>query len=222
MNMLTARKTKGYKGVGMEGPIATWYAKNTASALPEFRALAERIAGELDRGDWVLEIAPGPGYLAVELARAGLQASALDISRAFVRITAENAAKTGVAVDVQLGDAATMPFETDTFDFVVCRAAFKNFSNPVGALKEMRRVLRPAGRALIIDMRREASDGEIAEEVAKMRLGRVDAFITRGALRSLRRRAYTAPDFVRMIGEAGFSASAIAPSPIGFEIRLTK
>ena len=222
MNMLTARKTKGYKGVGMEGPIATWYAKNTASALPEFRALAERIAGELDRGDWVLEIAPGPGYLAVELARAGLQVSALDISRAFVRITAENAAKTGVAVDVQLGDAAAMPFETDTFDFVVCRAAFKNFSNPVGALKEMRRVLRPAGRALIIDMRREASDGEIAEEVAKMRLGRVDAFITRGALRSLRRRAYTAPDFVRMIGEAGFSASAIAPSPIGFEIRLTK
>ena len=222
MNMLTARKTKGYKGVGMEGPIATWYAKNTASALPEFRALAERIAGELDRGDWVLEIAPGPGYLAVELARAGLQVSALDISRAFVRITAENAAKTGVAVDVQLGDAATMPFETDTFDFVVCRAAFKNFSNPVGALKEMHRVLRPAGRALIIDMRREASDGEIADEVAKMRLGRVDAFITRGALRSLRRRAYTAPDFVRMIGEAGFSASAIAPSPIGFEIRLTK
>jgi ubiquinone/menaquinone biosynthesis C-methylase UbiE len=222
MNMLTARKTKGYKGVGMEGPIATWYAKNTASALPEFRALAERIAGELDRGDWVLEIAPGPGYLAVELARAGLQVSALDISRAFVRITAENAAKTGVAVDVQLGNAAAMPFETDTFDFVVCRAAFKNFSNPVGALKEMRRVLRPAGRALIIDMRREASDGEIADEVAKMRLGRVDAFITRGALRSLRRRAYTAPDFVRMIGEAGFSASAIAPSPIGFEIRLTK
>ncbi len=222
MNTLTARKTKGYKGVGMEGPIATWYAKNTASALPEFRELAGRIAGELDRGDWVLEIAPGPGYLAVELARAGLQVSALDISRAFVRITAENAARTGVAVDVQLGDAAAMPFETDTFDFVVCRAAFKNFSNPVGALKEMRRVLRPAGRALIIDMRREASNGEIAEEVAKMRLGRMDAFITRGALRSLRGRAYTAPDFVRMIGEAGFSASSIAPSPIGFEIRLTK
>lgn len=222
MNTQTARKAKAYKGVGMEGPIASWYAKNTASALPEFRELATRIAGELDRGDWVLEIAPGPGYLAVELARAGLQVSALDISRAFVRIAAENAAKTGVAVDVQLGDAAAMPFETDTFDFVVCRAAFKNFSNPVGALKEMRRVLRPAGRVLIIDMRREASNGEIADEVAKMRLGRMDAFITRGALRSLRGRAYTAPDFVRMIGEAGFSASSIAPSPIGFEIRLTK
>jgi ubiquinone/menaquinone biosynthesis C-methylase UbiE len=222
MNTLTARKPKPYKGVGMEGPIATWYAKNTASALPEFRELAGRIAGELDPGDWVLEVAPGPGYLAVELARAGLQVSALDISRAFVRIAAENAARTCVAVDVRQGDAAAMPFKAESFDFVVCRAAFKNFGDPVGALREMRRVLRPGGRALVIDMRREASDGEIADEVAKMRLGRMDAFITRGALRSLRGRAYTGPDFVRMIGEAGFSASSIASGAIGFEIKLTK
>jgi ubiquinone/menaquinone biosynthesis C-methylase UbiE len=222
MNSLSTRKAKPYKGVGMEGPLATWYAKNTAGALPEFRELARRIAGQLDLGDWVLEVAPGPGYLAVELARAGLQVSALDISRTFVRIAAENAARTGVAVDVRLGDAAAMPFETDAFDFVVCRAAFKNFSDPVGALKEIRRVLRPAGRALIIDMRREASDSEIAREVSKMRLGRMDALFTRGALRSLRGRAYTAPDFVRMIGEAGFCASSIAPSPIGFDISLTK
>jgi ubiquinone/menaquinone biosynthesis C-methylase UbiE len=222
MNPLSTRKAKPYKGVGMEGPLATWYAKNTAGALPEFRELARRIAGQLDLGDWVLEVAPGPGYLAVELARAGLQVSALDISRTFVRIAAENAARTGVAVDVRLGDAAAMPFETDAFDFVVCRAAFKNFSDPVGALKEIRRVLRPAGRALIIDMRREASNSEIAREVSKMRLGRMDALFTRGALRSLRGRAYTAPDFVRMIGEAGFCASSIAPSPIGFDISLTK
>jgi ubiquinone/menaquinone biosynthesis C-methylase UbiE len=86
----------------------------------------------------------------------------------------------------------------------------------------MRRVLRPGGRALIIDMRREASNGEIADEVAKMRLTGMDAFITRGALRSLRGRAYTAPDFVRMIAEAGFSASHIGAGAIGFEIQLTK
>jgi ubiquinone/menaquinone biosynthesis C-methylase UbiE len=222
MIMLTARKAKAYKGVGMEGPIAGWYAKNTASALPEFRALAARIAGELDPGDQVLEVAPGPGFLAVEMARLGLQVSAVDISRAFVRIARENAAKTGVAVEVRQGDAAAMPFAAESFDFVVRRAAFKNFSRPHEALGEMRRVLRPGGQALIIDMRREASNGEIAAEVAKMRLGRMDAFITRGALRSLRRRAYTAADFMRMIGEAGFCASHIAPGPIGFEIRLTK
>jgi len=222
MATATARKTKPYKGIGLEGPLATWYAKNTIGALPEFRAEAKAIAAGLDAGDWVLEIAPGPGYLAVELARVGLEVTGLDISRSFVRIANETAERAGVTVDFRCGDAAAMPFEAESFDFLVCRAAFKNFSDPVGALKEMRRVLRPGGRGLLIDMRRDASDGEIAEEVAKMRLGGVDAFITRGALRSLRRRAYARADFARMISEAAFSASEIRPGPIGFEIRLTK
>ena len=82
----SARKAKAFKGVGMEGPIASWYARNTASALPDMRRTAGEIAAALDAGDWVLEVAPGPGYLAVELARLGLTVSAVDISRAFVRI----------------------------------------------------------------------------------------------------------------------------------------
>jgi ubiquinone/menaquinone biosynthesis C-methylase UbiE len=222
MPTATARKSKPYKGIGLEGPLAAWYAKNTVGGLPEFRAEAREIAAGLDAGDWVLEIAPGPGYLAVELARLGLRVTGLDISRSFVRIAKENAGRAGVSVDFRHGDASSMPFEAETFDFLVCRAAFKNFSDPVGALKEMRRVLRPGGRGRLIDMRRDASDGEIAEEVAKMRLGGVGAFITRGALRSLRRRAYTNSDFARMISEAAFSDSEIRPGPIGFDIRLTK
>src|SRR5580698_4064314 len=96
--MLTqsARKAKAFKGVGMEGPIASWYAKNTASALPDMRRTAGEIAAGLDAGDWVLEVAPGPGYLAVELARLGLTVCAVDISRSFVRIGLENAARAGV------------------------------------------------------------------------------------------------------------------------------
>jgi ubiquinone/menaquinone biosynthesis C-methylase UbiE len=222
MSHATARKPKAYKGIGLEGPLATWYAKNTLGSLPAFRTRAREIADQLDPGDWVLEVAPGPGYLAIELARLGLTVSTLDISRAFVRIAAENAVRAGVKLDIRLGDAAHMPFADESFDFAVCCAAFKNFSDPVGALKQMRRVLRPGGRALLVDMRREASDGEIAAEVTKMKLGGVDALFTRGALRSLRRRAYTAADFTRMIGEAGYSASRIDPGPIGFEIRLTK
>jgi len=222
MPAASARKIKPYKGVGLEGPLATWYAKNTAAALPEFRGLAREIASGLDVGDWVLEIAPGPGYLAIELARLGFEVTALDVSRAFVRIAKENAARVGVTIEFRHGDAAAMPFEDESFDFLVCRAAFKNFSDPIGALKEMRRVLRPGGHGRLIDMRREASDGEIADEVAKMRLGDIDAFITRGVLRSLRRRAYTEADFSRMIAEAAFGASEIRPGPIGFDIRLTK
>ena len=218
----SARKAKAFKGVGMEGPIAAWYARNTASAVPDMRRTAGEIAATLDAGDWVLEVAPGPGYLAVELARLGLTVSAVDISRAFVRIGAEHAARTGVKVDFRHGDAAALPFEDASFDAVVCRAAFKNFSNPQGALNEMRRVLRPGGYGLLMDMRRDATDAGIEDEVQKLRLGPVGAFMTRGALRSLRRRAYSQAEFERMIGAAGFSSCHINAGPIGFDIRMTR
>ena len=45
------------------------------------------------------------------------------------------------------------------FDFLLCRAAFKNFGQPVRALQEMCRVLKPGGRGLIIDLRHGASQG---------------------------------------------------------------
>ena len=41
----------------------------------------------------MLEVVPGPGYLALELARAGFRVTGLDISRSFVRIARENAAR---------------------------------------------------------------------------------------------------------------------------------
>ena len=222
--MLTqsARKPKAFKGLGMEGPIASWYARNTASALPDMRRTAGEIADRLDAGDWVLEVAPGPGYLAVELARLGLTVSAVDISRSFVRIAQEYAARTGVKVDFRHGDAAALPFADESFDAVVCRAAFKNFADPQGALREMRRVLRPGGQALLMDMRSDATDAGIEEEVKKLRLGPVGAVFTRGALCSLRKRAYSREAFERMIAAAGFSASQINAGPIGFDIRMSR
>src|SRR5580700_8479563 len=126
MNIEKAQKP--YKGIAMEGVIASWYAKNTHGSLGEFQALARRIATGLPPDAAILEIAPGPGYLAIELARLGTyQVTGLDISHSFVRIASENAAREGVDVDFQHGDAAAMPFAGDRFDFLVCRAAFKNF-----------------------------------------------------------------------------------------------
>src|SRR5215469_12054331 len=168
MKLEVERKPKPYKGIGMEGMIATWYAKNTGKSIAEYRNLAKRIADGLRPSDRVLEVAPGPGYLAIELAQLGsYQIAGLDVSRTFVRIARENAVRARVKVDFQEGDAAAMPFAAEMFDFVICRAAFKNFSNPVGALREIHRVLRPGGRALIIDMRSDASGKSIDNEVAK-------------------------------------------------------
>ncbi len=82
---------KAYIGLGMEGAIARWYEKNTARDMEEFRRLAGRIAGLLPAGSAVLEVAPWPGFLAVELARRGFAVTGLDISRTFIELGRRNA-----------------------------------------------------------------------------------------------------------------------------------
>ena len=59
---------KAYKGMAMEGPIARWYTKNTRNGRG-FDELAARIRSLVPAGGSVLEVAPGPGYLAIELAK---------------------------------------------------------------------------------------------------------------------------------------------------------
>jgi ubiquinone/menaquinone biosynthesis C-methylase UbiE len=209
--------------MGMEGPVAGWYARTTAKNLGEFAALADRIAAALPAEGAILEIAPGPGYLAIELARRGpWRITGLDISRSFVRIASENAARAGVEIAFRHGNAAAQPFAAGSFDFIVCRAAFKNFRDPVGALSEMHRVLRPACTALIIDLRRDAGDDAIASEVERMKLGPISGLITRAILKSLRRRAYSCEALERMIAATPFGYGEIQADPIGLEVRLTK
>src|ERR1041384_4763970 len=94
------KSQKGYKGIAMEGPIATWYARNTRSRIEEQRQLAHRFAERVPVGGHVLEVAPGPGYLSIELARLGkFEVTGLDISETFVKIERENAAAAGVKGD---------------------------------------------------------------------------------------------------------------------------
>ena len=215
---------KPYKGLPMEGIIATWYARNTANDVRGTRKLASSIAERLKPGARVLEVAPGPGYLAIEIAKMGdYRVSGLDISHSFVRIAAENARKAGVSVDFRHGDAAHMPFPDESFDFVVCRAAFKNFSDPVGALNEIHRVLVQGGQALIIDLRKDASPADIDNEVAGMHMSALNAMLTRWTFSTmLLKRAYTREAMNAMVSQSRFAQGEIVQDGIGFELRLTK
>ena len=218
-----AEKTGAVKGQNMEGAIARWYAKNTASNLEGFRAEAAALAARLPAGAAVLEVAPGPGYLAVELAKRGnFRIAAVDYSHTFIAICRENAKAAGVDIDFRQGDAAHLPFPDSQFDFIVCRAAFKNFGDPVGALSEMHRVLNPGGTAVIADMRKNASDAAIAREVSGMKMGWLMALTTRGILRGLRKRAYTRDDFTQMIAQTAFVGGDIQSSGLGFTITLRR
>jgi len=215
---------KPYKGVGMEGPVAKWYASLTKKSLDDFKALARRIAEQVPLHGSVLEVAPGPGYFAIELAKLGdYRIKGLDISETFVEIARANAANENVEVDFRRGNASAMPFRDGKFDFLLCRAAFKNFSDPHGALEEMYRVLKPGGRALIIDLRRDASVESINQAVNDMSVGAVNGIITKLTFRfMLLKRAYTKREFEELISKTKFHDVAIREDLIGLEILLSK
>ena len=214
---------KAYKGLGMEGFVARWYAATTLKDLKEHQALARRVADELPAGAKVLEVAPGPGYFAIELAKLGGDVTGLDISHTFVEIARRNAAEAGVKVDFQHGNASQIPFPDSSFDFLLCRAAFKNFSEPVKALREMHRVLKPGGKALIIDLRRDAAREAINQYVDGLKLSRASALSTKLTFRfMLLKRAYMQSDFERMIAEGGFHKFDIGQDLVGLEIRLER
>jgi ubiquinone/menaquinone biosynthesis C-methylase UbiE len=214
---------KAHRGIGMNGVIARWYAGTTRSALSEFRALAQRVA-EIVPGRDVLKVAPGPGYLAIELAKLGQhRVTALDISETFVEIARKNAADAGVRVDFQWGNAADMPLADNTFDFIVCRAAFKNFTDPLRALQEMHRVLRPGGQALIIDLRRDVSPADIDKELVRYAPNAVNRLLMKLTFRfMLIRRAYNRTEMEQLTERAGFRLAQYTETPIGFEILLAK
>ncbi len=212
------------KGPEMEGAVARWYAKvrSSGSQIEEYRKQAAQLTEGLPAGAKVLEVAPGPGYLAVEIARLGFQVKGLDISHTFVRIGNENAQQAGVSVDCRQGDAAVMPFEADSFDLIVSQAAFKNFVYPASALDEMYRVLRSGGTAVIQDMSSDASHADINLEVQKMHLGWWGTFSTKATLEMLKRRAYSPARFKHLAAESRFKNCEITTQGIGLEVRLTK
>ena len=214
---------KAYKGMSMEGSTARWYDRTTRRDMPEFKALALRIAAVVPTGGAVLEVAPGPGFLSIELAKRGLQVQGVDISKTFVQIAQHNADADGVQARFELGNASALPVEDASMDFVVCRAAFKNFSEPVKALSEMKRVLRPGGTALLIDMRRDVKVEELKRYVDGLGVNLLNRLFMMAVFRGmLIRRAYRLEEIWRMAIEAGWNEPRIDSSPVGFEAWLTR
>ncbi|HMK98274.1 MAG TPA: class I SAM-dependent methyltransferase [Acidimicrobiales bacterium] len=224
--MPLGQASKPHRGLlPMEGPIARRYAalRRTDKQMELYRRQAAELTAGLAEGADVLEVAPGPGYLAIEMARSGrVRVVGLDASATFVELATAAAREPGVGVEFRVGDAADMPFEAGSFDLVVSQAAFKNFARPARALEEIHRVLRPGGRAIIQDMSREATSSEIAAEVNGMGVGPLSAAVTKLILARLRRRAYSPAQFCQLVADSSFRTCDISEEGIGLEVRLSK
>jgi ubiquinone/menaquinone biosynthesis C-methylase UbiE len=98
----------------------------------------------------VLEIAVGTGRN-LPLYPPGLELSAIDFSPEMLGRAGHRAERLGLRVQLRLMDAEQLAFPDGSFDTVVCTLATCTFPHPAQALREMRRVVRPGGRVLLLE-----------------------------------------------------------------------
>ena len=98
----------------------------------------------------VLEIAIGTGRN-LPCYAADVTVTGIDLSPAMLAIARQCAVGLGRDVDMREGDAERLPFDDASFDTVVCALSLCTIPNPTAAVGEMRRVLVPGGRLLLLD-----------------------------------------------------------------------
>ena len=117
-------------------------------------ALKEIVDGTPQR---ILDVACGTGDSTISIARAaaeGTKVTGVDISEGMMALVTEKAEKAGVLdrIDLQVADGEALPYEEGTFDRVTCAFGIRNFEHKEKGLEEFRRVLRPGGRAVILEL----------------------------------------------------------------------
>ena len=223
--MAMMKLQRRFKDLGIGRITAGWYDHNTRkSRLERMKAYAREVAKHIQDGSSVLEVAPGPGYLAIELAELGkYKIIGFDISKDFVEIARRNVKEAGVKVDFRQGSVADIPFQDNKFDFIICTAAFKNFKEPLKALSPMYRVITSGGIALIIDMNRNVSNLQIEIYTQNMAAKSIDKLFMRSIFKYfLRYGAYTKEEFINLISKTAFKKYDIKEEGIGFYIYLRK
>lgn len=109
---------------------------------------------EAHTGGSVLEVAIGTGRnLAALKEQVGTQALVygLDLSASMLRRCRERAVDAGLTVDLCVANAEYLPYPDNTFDAVLHFGFINDFSDPGRAIREIVRVLKPGGRAVISD-----------------------------------------------------------------------
>jgi 2-polyprenyl-3-methyl-5-hydroxy-6-metoxy-1,4-benzoquinol methylase len=117
------------------------------------------------RGKQVLDYGCGHGMASVVLARSGAEVSAFDVSSGYVEEAKRRATVNGVSVAFHVADAHSLPFEDASFDAVWGHAILHHLELERAA-KELKRILKPGGKAVFC----EPWGGNPALEFARQRL----------------------------------------------------
>ncbi|MDN5348179.1 MAG: demethylmenaquinone methyltransferase / 2-methoxy-6-polyprenyl,4-benzoquinol methylase [Clostridia bacterium] len=121
-----------------------------------WRRVAVKLSGARP-GFKVLDVCCGTGMLTLELARAvspGGKVTGLDFSPAMLAIARERVRSSpfGRSIEFIQGNAMSLPFPEGSFDCATIAFALRNVPDIEGALLEMKRVLRPGGRLVSLEL----------------------------------------------------------------------
>jgi len=170
---------------------ALWWRKNPSACpygqrfwveAPHPIVTRERLRSVLrpELGERILEIGPGTGYYTLDMAEwVGPEGKVeiFDLQQEFLDHTLARAREGGLENLVATqGDATDLPYEDASMDAVVLTAVLGEIPDPVAALREIRRVLKPSGRLVVGELfgdphfttqaalKRQASKGGLAWE----------------------------------------------------------
>ncbi|MDK8172642.1 demethylmenaquinone methyltransferase [Curtobacterium citreum] len=118
----------------------------SAGNAPLWRVATVR-AVDPQPGERVLDIAAGTGTSAAALAKKGAEVTALDLSAGMIAVGRERHPE----ITFVEGDAEHLPFDDDSFDAVTISFGLRNVNDPMQAITEMLRVLKPGGRVVICE-----------------------------------------------------------------------
>lgn len=121
---------------------------------PELQTIISMLP--LQPGDHVLDMACGDGTYTCWLAeRVGLNGSitGIDISAAYLNLARQHIATSPYqsAIRLHIGNIEALPFLDNTFDLAWCAHSLYSLPDPIEALRELRRVVRPGGRVAILE-----------------------------------------------------------------------
>ena len=118
---------------------------NAQNLVSRRRFALEMLEARVSPGSNILDIGCGTGHLAGELMQRGYTACGVDLSEAMVEYAREHYDRDRFRV----GDIEQIPFPDNTFDAVMCLGVMEYLEKDEPALREIWRVLKPGGRAVI-------------------------------------------------------------------------
>ncbi len=129
--------------------VADGYAQEIGPHLAKYAMDALRLA-EVGPGMLIADVACGPGALSFAAARLGARAWAIDFSPKMIARLREGALREGITtVEARVGDGMALPLDDGTIDATFSMFALIFFPDRPKGFRELRRILKPDGRAVV-------------------------------------------------------------------------